>query len=313
MEKKKQHVIPECYLKAWCDPDTPSGYTPYVWIHSRDGSFTKNKAPQKLFTETDFYTVKLNDGSRSLVIEDTFAVIEDRFARLRRGRIEGLAKLTNEERALLCVFTAMMSTRTKSQRANWADFYSRLHDQVESMEKIHNAEPGASLETAQMKEYGHHMFMDHSIDFIAQWLFRMNMVIFTAAQDGRFITSDRPCVWFNPEAYKFPPLLRGPGLAQDRIEITLPLSPTYFVIFSWTRWSEKMSLSQERIDTLGDCVPVPDSIVSEMNRRTRGNCDESFVTQSREIDPKWLDPGEEPEDSWDKTHSHKSDLVGQSQ
>ena len=311
MEKKNQHVIPECYLKAWCDPATPKNYAPYVWVHTRDGSSTRKRAPQKLFTETDFYTVKLDDGSRSLVIEDSFSVIEDRFARLRNNRLKDFAKLSEEERALLCVFTAMMSTRTKSQRANWTDFFSKVHDQVESIEKSNNAEPTTSLETAQMKEYGHHVYMGHSIDFIADALFRMNMVIFMAAQQERFITSDHPCVWFNPEAYKFPPMLRSPGLAQDRIEITLPLSPTHLVVFSWKRWNEKMSSSQEKIDRLGDCVPIVDPIVTEMNRRTRGYSDEFFVTQAQEIDPKWLDPGEEPDDSWDKIHARKTDLVQQ--
>ena len=303
MEKKNQHVIPECYLKAWCDPATPKNYTPYVWVHTRDGSSTRKRAPQKLFTETDFYTVKLDDGSRSLVIEDSFSVIEDR---LRNNRLKDFAKLSDEERALLCVFTAMMSMRTKSQRANWTDFFSKLHDQVESMEKFHNAEPTTSLETAEMKEYGHHMYMGHSIDVIAEWLFRMKMVIFMTGQKERFITSDRPCVWFNPEAHKFPPFYRSPGLAQERIEITLPLSPNYFAVFSWTRWNEKMSFSQAEIDKVGDCVPITDRIVTEMNRRTRGHSYESFVTQSQEIDPKWLDPGEEPEDSWEKAHGQKS-------
>lgn len=134
MEKKNQHVIPECYLKAWGDPATPEDYTPYVWVHTRDGSSTRRRAPKKLFTETDFYTVKLDDGSRSLVIEDSFSVIEDRFARLRNTRLKGFAKLSDEERALLCVFTAMMSARTKSQRTNWTDFFSKVHDQVESIE-----------------------------------------------------------------------------------------------------------------------------------------------------------------------------------
>src|SRR5262249_17303122 len=133
MEKKNQHVIPECYLNAWCDPETPSGYTPYVWVHARDASTRKKRAPRKLFTETDFYTVKLGDGSRSLLIEDSFSVIEDRFARLRNSKLKGFANLTYEERGVLCVFTAMMSTRTKSQRENWRDFFTQLHDHVESM------------------------------------------------------------------------------------------------------------------------------------------------------------------------------------
>jgi hypothetical protein len=115
-------------------------------------------------------------------------------------------------------------------------------------------------------------------------------------------------VWFNPEAYKFPPFFRSPGLAQERIEITLPLSPKYFAVFSWTRWNEKMSFSQAEINKLGDCVPITDRIVTEMNRRTCGHSYKFFVTQSQAIDPKWLDPGEEPEDSWEKTHGRKTDL-----
>jgi len=35
-----------------------------------------------------------------------------------------------------------------------------------------------------MKEYGHHMYMGHSIDVIAEWLFRMKMVIFMTGTKG---------------------------------------------------------------------------------------------------------------------------------
>lgn len=31
MKNKKQHVIPNCYLKSWCDPRTPAGQSPYIW------------------------------------------------------------------------------------------------------------------------------------------------------------------------------------------------------------------------------------------------------------------------------------------
>src|SRR5712692_1636711 len=36
-KNKKQHVIPNCYLKAWCDPAMPAGQTPYIWRISREG------------------------------------------------------------------------------------------------------------------------------------------------------------------------------------------------------------------------------------------------------------------------------------
>jgi hypothetical protein len=50
---KKPHFVPRSYLKAGCDPNTPEGQKPYVWVFSRDGSNSRRKAPDKLFRETD--------------------------------------------------------------------------------------------------------------------------------------------------------------------------------------------------------------------------------------------------------------------
>jgi len=87
MQKKNQHVIPECYLKAWCDPGTPLGQEPYVWRVSRDGTEMKNKAPRKIFVSSHFYTISLPDGTRELGVEDNLQKLEDRFCRLRDQKI----------------------------------------------------------------------------------------------------------------------------------------------------------------------------------------------------------------------------------
>src|SRR4051794_23752347 len=108
MEKRRQHIDPECYLKGWCDPATPAGQTPYIWIHSRDGSKKVHKAPKKVFRERDFYTITLTDGSRCLEIEDSFSVIEDRFTQLRDKRIVKGVRLSDADHGLLCAFAAMM-------------------------------------------------------------------------------------------------------------------------------------------------------------------------------------------------------------
>ena len=71
MKNKKQHVIPNCYLKSWCDPRTPAGQSPYIWRITRDGSKKKNKSPEKSFTASDRYTLKMPNGDRHLVIETT--------------------------------------------------------------------------------------------------------------------------------------------------------------------------------------------------------------------------------------------------
>jgi|SRR5208283_3337295 len=82
MEKKKQHTIPKCYLKAWCDPRTPPGQQPYIWRIRRDGTEKKKKSPEKSFTATDRYTINLPSGERNLVIEDTLSGIENAFVNI---------------------------------------------------------------------------------------------------------------------------------------------------------------------------------------------------------------------------------------
>ena len=66
---KKQHFVPQCYLKAWCDPTTPVDQDPYVWRFRKDGSDPRRKAPENIFHETDLYTIHRPGGGRDLVLE----------------------------------------------------------------------------------------------------------------------------------------------------------------------------------------------------------------------------------------------------
>jgi hypothetical protein len=257
-----------------------------------------------------FRGAMVGDGSRCLQIEDSFSVIEDRFTQLRDERIVKGVRFNDADRGLLCVFSAMMFIRTKSERESFTKFFTELHDMTSAIEKQHASEPVTSSITATYKEYGHHAAIGHSIQQIAETLFAMNLAHFVAA-DGAFITSDEPCVWHNPKSYRFPPMLRSPGLAQQDIEITLPISPQYLALFSWKKWNEKLSLDPEFLESLGHCAPAPKGIVDHLNQRTRALCNEYFVTRDSRTEPIWFELGKEPEDSWDKMHGSKTDSVGQ--
>jgi hypothetical protein len=302
-KKRRQHVIPECYLKEWCDPLSPPGHEPYIWIISADGSSKKNKSPKKSFTETDFYTVQLADGSRNLVIEDSLSVIEDRFTRLRREAISHDHHLDPEARGLLCVFTAMMFFRTKVERRSLTKGFTDLHEMTESLEQQFQPEGQAvaSQETARWKDYGHQFLIGHAINTISEALFQMHACIFVAAQQ-RFITSDSPCVWFNPEAYKWPPMFRGPGLAQKDIEITLPISPTHLAHFAWQRLPLLVNRDGKERAEGCDYLRISDRSVDELNRRTRAFCDTCIISQTAETQSIWFENDELPDDSWDKQH-----------
>src|SRR5260221_4278270 len=103
---KRQHYIPVSYLEAWCDPDTPLGQTPYVWRFSKDGEQKSNKAPHKIFYETDMYTIYTKDKERDLHLEYNLSKIEGLFAKLRVKKLKQRQVLTSQEALILCAFVA---------------------------------------------------------------------------------------------------------------------------------------------------------------------------------------------------------------
>jgi hypothetical protein len=118
-------------------------------------------------------------------------------------------------------------------------------------------------------------------------LFVLDFAVFTTDDDIGFITSDNPCVWFDPAAYKRPPMYRAPALMYETIEITVPISPHQCLAFNRRNIKGYIDVNQKMVD--------------EINRRARFNCDEYTVVRKKYKKDMWFDPGEEPEDSWEKT------------
>jgi hypothetical protein len=59
-------------------------------------------------------------------------------------------------------------------------------------------------------------------------LAKMNMVVFTTDDPLGFITSDHPCVYFDPDRRRRPTDLRS-----RTVEVTLPVSPRSLVLLCW--------------------------------------------------------------------------------
>src|SRR5215212_6959414 len=110
--KKKQHIVPKCYSANFTDNRCPSGQAPYVWVVSKFDESVSRRAPKNLLTASDIYTVELDDGTRSLILEDSLANIESKFASLYREVLQRKATPNVEQRAVLATFMAAMLLRT---------------------------------------------------------------------------------------------------------------------------------------------------------------------------------------------------------
>ncbi|MEX3896316.1 DUF4238 domain-containing protein [Paraburkholderia sp. BR10954] len=300
--------MPASYMKAWCDPDRPPNHEPFVWVFERDGSSRVRRAPHKLFTETDLYTIEDADGNRDLRIEATLSTIEDRFVRMRNSKFNFRRELTPEEHIYLCMFVAAAQIRTTASRdhhaAQWGHVLKVTDDLAESMARASPEEqariaqaleppsaPYSSLTHEQVRQLAtkplQHM-IGPTLRITVPVLQKMDAAIFCTDDPIGFITSDAPCTWFDPEAYKLPPFYRSPGLGIKTIEVTMPISPQQCLCLNWQGWT--------------GYIDTPMELVDDFNRRHRYHCKEHFVVCRDSQNAYWFQEGTMPDDAWEKLH-----------
>ena len=252
MKHKNQHTVPRSYLKAWCDPNSPEGHEPYIWVCDKGGAGARKKAPAKVFTEKDFYTIKLADGERDLVLEHGLSQLESRFAALRANKLDKRLPLSRRDQLSMCAFVATMYARTKSRGEFWRGQWQRVLDMGQRVQDRMNEIPPEDAERMARAfepspdEEDTGMTMDDVRKLVEQpmrallpsehavvtpILARMPYVIMETADSTGFVTSDAPCVWFDPELMKESPSFGAGGLISPSIEISMPLSPSQCVFF----------------------------------------------------------------------------------
>jgi len=315
MKHKKQHYIPQSYLESWCDPDTPDRQTPYVWQFTKDGANVRKKAPSNIFYEKDMYTIKLTDGSRSLILEQGLSELESKFCNIRRTKLENESELSIFDRIIICGFIAAMHARTKAQSNHlsqqWGEALKKMEmmmkwaEQASPQEKfamadtsINHGREGGGLSYEEVKKLASepikHMLLP-MITVETPELCKLDFAVIQTTSTPGFITSDAPCVWFDPEACKRPPFDQTPGLIYPTIEITLPISPNQMILLNRSAINGYLPLT------------VDERLVDELNRRTRFHAHEHFIVNKSVKKEIWFDPCIETMDSWRKTHKNAED------
>jgi len=213
----------------------------------------------------------------------------------------------------LVAFMAAMYLRTPAMRDHMAEQLDRAvammdegsrwaktatPDQLAAASSPLRPDAGTSITYGELKDAASHPLQTVLLPQVAnltQMLLQLDMAVLTACERSRFITSDFPCVWFDPEAYKRPPFYRSPGLGHPAIEVTFPISPGQMLLLN-------------RKGVRGT-ISVEDDLVDEYNRRTCLHCAKSFVNFENQTKASWFDPGVMPADSWENTRKHERPAV----
>jgi len=295
MEYKNQHWIPSSYLAEWCDPNTPEGQTPYVWIFSKDGKTSHRKAPKNIFCEAEMYTIRCSDGSRDLKLEQALQQLETGFSLIKRDKLSCGLDLSEAEKFLLYHFVAAMRARTVAQREHQKKHWNEVLRMMDSLAEqwigtnnnpskpVPNNRKTASIKRSishdQVRELANQPLQQTMAPMVrAQVINYMSMkmaILCTKTKPG-FISSDAPLVWYDPQSNKRPFPYNSPGLMYDTIEVTLPISPQQLLFISWN-------------DDVEGYIDIDDEIqIDRLNLRTWLYCREYFVVNENIKKDRWF-------------------------
>lgn len=306
--QRKQHFVPACYLKAWLDPSAPKTATnnPYVWLFDKNGENPKAKAPEKIFIETEMYTLTALDGGRDLRLEHGLGTIESNFTMVRKSKFSLKRALTEADWLWVCLFAATAHLRTKSSRDHW------LH-QMEKVKTMFEQAAGPDWETRtvepelpphvdrsrvyvpqpgdfdNMKEDATSILIESGVKAIVPALMGMHKTVLCTDDSLGFLTTDAPSTWYDQTAYRKHPYERAVGLNNPDIEITLPISSTQCLLFT----------HRPVAPLYGE---VSTDYVDAFNHRHAGHAPTTIVSRSKETRALWFQKVEAPADSWDVLH-----------
>jgi len=264
---KFQHYVPACYLREFVDSDG------FVWIFSRDGKTKRKQKPERTFGSNHLYTINVK-GKKDYRIEKTLANIEGAYAKIFKDKIKKHKPLSDYEHIILCVFVAAQLQRTLRFKENEENFIQQIVEMGTQVALSHGVESEEVKKWQEYKQDAHKITLVQSFPHLTKILMQMSLAFLCSPnpQKHYFITSDDPCVMFNPDLQwqKF----YGPGFGQQNVQLTLPLSPEIAVMFCWANYKGYSWLSGSRLE--------------EFNRMTRGHCNKEFLTSSEKVKSLWL-------------------------
>ncbi len=274
---KKQHIVPQCYLREFLDPFIPPKYEPYVWIFDKDGKNRKNKPPKNILTGNELYTLDIPGHGKDYSVEESLSQLEDRYARIFRNKIKLGLPLTDEEHVFLSAFTYAMLHRTLRFKRNIENFLDQVIESARDLEIAHGATSERSDQLRDYKKNAHSLNLIQILPNMSRLLSTMSLAFMCAPKVGsRFITSDNPCFFFNPDLQWEKSFFNSPGLSQKNIHVYLPLSPKILLCMTWHNLKGYINIDSQRVD--------------EINRMIRAHADKHLISQLPRTKVIWFSP-----------------------
>ena len=207
------------------------------------------------------------------MIEDTLENIESTYSSIFQNKIRKKQPLEREERGRVSIFVAAMLFRTKAFRSKIESYFQEIDEFIKKLESMSEeekenlasisqlVEPERTITSEEFRKITKDIPTFHSSSIIAMLpevsniIFNMKWNFLTTEEtDNFFLTSDNPCVLINVPAikkYGFGTFGSSPGLCQEDVNLSLPLSSHILLFVNWKLQKEKyMIIASKMIDQL---------------------------------------------------------------
>ena len=242
-DKKKQHLIPKCYLQSFVDPIPPEGvpaskYEPAIWTVDKSlREAPTRKGPNNALWKPYFYNLEKDDPSKPY-IEDFLSIVESNYSIVLR-KIENNEKLNSQDMFNLSLFIDTLFRRTEAQVEFWQEQIGQLENMYRKVDFTYNGNEEISNEYfAGSHELAKKMIAD-AAGAITGLVLQAGFSIIVNNSDMPFFTSDHPVSYIFmhiddlyrhkvPESWTY----KNIGTNEKQFFCYCPIAPRYSFISS---------------------------------------------------------------------------------
>jgi hypothetical protein len=246
-EPKRHHYLPQMYLRGFAAGER-------IWVYDRVRSEYREQGLADTAVQKDYYTIIEASGAKNRDLERILADIEGKAAEAIR-LADQQSPLTEEQRAAIAVFVALLKVRTPNFEKSFADAQDQLLRKIlkgtmNSEERIaasiaaYERDKGKKLalppkELLDFFQRGQFSIEPHRNQTVAMMielssefallLAQMDWVFAHAPDGSEFITSDVPFGIIRPRDWK-PGFFSGVGILTPGAVKSIPLTRTTMLL-----------------------------------------------------------------------------------
>ncbi|WP_405105669.1 DUF4238 domain-containing protein [Paenibacillus sp. FSL K6-1217] len=236
MQDRRNHYIPQFYLKGFLDYRVEPPQKPSLWVLDKKEDTLCRKGTKNVAKINGYYDMKLMTGEITTVVESFFSKQIEGPSSLILKKILGYMPINEDERFQFSEFIYYSLVRVP----NFLNYMSWFHKNGSKLnfDKTKVELTKAKIEAAGIGDEGISTLelMIEMSRFFVPMIYKMNWQFFRASKNQYFVTSDNPVILNNPDEKQIN--LSFSGWENPGIHLTFPLSSNMCLRATWTKRSK---------------------------------------------------------------------------